>query len=162
MLVDDGRVVGHSTVMTHYLDAAYPDRPRLWPREVEAAHAALEVTSLVDASMDILVDLGTRYFTLRGDQGWLAVRNDRMHRAQDAIDKVAARATSPHLAGSEWSVADMWTLAATLGIRSWPARAAQAPLVGQLLTLGFRLPDALSRWAEQHEKRDDRAIYETP
>ena len=33
-------------------------------------------------------------------------------------------------------------------------------LVAQIITLGFRLPDALVTWAAQHEKRDDvRVIY---
>lgn len=161
VLVDDGRVVGDSTVISHYLDAAYPDHPRLWPHDPQAAHAALEVTSLVDASMAILVDLGTRYYVLRADPAWSTVQRERISRAQDAIEKVAARATSPHLAGDAWSVADMWTLAATLWVRSFPARAPQAPLVAQLLTLGFRMPDALLRWAEQHEKRPDvSAIYD--
>ena len=159
VLVDDARVVGDSTAIAHYLDAAYPDHPRLWPTETEAAHAALEVTTLIDASMNILVDLGTRYFALRKDPAWSAVLEEQMRHAQSAIDRVAERATSPHLAGDAWSVADMWTLAATLWVRSFPTRA-QTPNIAQLLTLGFRLPEALLRWAEQHEQRDDvRAIY---
>lgn len=111
--------------------------------------------------MNILVDVGTRYFVLRADPAWPEVLGERIRRAQNAIDRVAARATSPHLAGSDWSVADMWTLAATLWVRAWPSRAAQSPLVAQLLELGFRLPVGLARWAQQHEGRVDvRAIYE--
>jgi hypothetical protein len=36
-----------------------------------------------------------------------------------------------------------------------PARASRAPLVAQILTLGFRLPAELVSWAAQHETRSD-------
>lgn len=41
-----------------------------------------------------------------------------------------------------------------------PARAASAPLVAQILTLGFRLPESLVAWSKQHESRPEvKAIY---
>jgi hypothetical protein len=41
-----------------------------------------------------------------------------------------------------------------------PARAASAPLVAQILTLGFQLPEALVDWARQHGSRPEvREIY---
>jgi hypothetical protein len=83
-----------------------------------------------------------------------------MRRAQGAIDAVAARATSPLLAGDAWGAAEIWTLAATLWIKGMPARRETSPQVAQILTLGFRLPDALVAWAAQHESRPEvRAIY---
>jgi len=156
------RAMGDSNAIAHYLDLAYEDRPRLWPRGA-AAHDALAIANLVDVALDTLVDLGTRYWPLRNDPAWADVRRERMGRAQDAIEAVASRATTPILAGSEWGAAEMWTLSATLWIKGMPARAATAPLVAQILTLGFRLPERLVAWAEQHESRPEvRAIYARP
>ncbi len=160
VLVDDGRALGDSTAIAHWLDLAYPEGPALWPRDKDAAHRALTIATLVDAAMNTLVDTGTRYYALRGDAAWPDVVRARMERAQGAIDSVAAMATSSHLAGDAWSAADIWALSATLWVKSLPARASSAPLVAQILTLGFRLPDALVAWAAQHEARADvRATY---
>src|SRR5258706_7235328 len=54
VLVDDGRVVGDSTGIAHYLDLAYPDRPRLFPFGPDASDALL-VVSQVDLAMNTLV-----------------------------------------------------------------------------------------------------------
>jgi glutathione S-transferase len=160
VLVDDGRALGDSTAIAHYLDVAYPDRPALFPKTKEAAHRALQIAALVDTAMNTLVDTGTRFYALRNDPAWPEIVRSRMERAQGAIDAVAAFATEPTLAGDVWSAADIWALSATLWVKSFPARAASAPLVAQIITLGFRLPDALVTWAAQHEKRDDvRVIY---
>ncbi len=160
VLVDEGRALGDSTAIAHYLDLGYPDRPALWPKGRDAAHRALEIATLVDTAMNTLVDVGTRYFALRNDPAWEEVRRARLERAQGAIDLVGALATSPILAGDAWGAAEIWTLSATLWVKGWPARASSSPLVAQLLTLGFRLPDALVAWAAQHEGRAEvRAVY---
>ena len=160
VLVDEGRALGDSTAIAHYLDLGYPDRPALWPRDRDAAHRALTVATLVDAAMNTLVDVGTRYWALRNDAAWADVARSRMERAQQAIDAVAETAKSPLLAGDAWGGAEIWALAATLWVKTMPARASSSPLVAQILTLGFRLPDALVKWAAQHENRDDvRAVY---
>lgn len=161
VLVDEGRVIGDSSAIAQYLDLAYPDRPVLWPRGADAAHDALAITSGIDVAMNTLVDMGTRNWELRSDPNWPNVLRERMARAQGAIELVASKATRrAHLAGDAWSVADMWTFAATKWIHGMPARAATAPLVAQILTLGFRLPEALVTWAKQHEGRGEvQAIY---
>ena len=160
VLDDERRVVGDSTAIAIYLDLAYPDRPLLWPRGKDAAHVAVSITSHVDVAMNTLADIGTRYWPLRNDPAWEGVVRDKLARAQAAIDAVAAEATRPNFAGDSWSVADIWALSATLWVSGMPARASTSPLVAQILTLGFKLPDPLVRWAKQHEDRPDvRAVY---
>jgi glutathione S-transferase len=160
IFVDEGRVVGDSGAIAAYLDLAYPDRPLLWPRGAEAAHEALAITTAVDVAMNALVDMGTRDWDLRNDPAWEGVLRERMARAQGAIDWVATKATRPILAGDAWGAAEIWTLSAALWVSGMPARAKSAPLVAQILTLGFRLPEALVTWAKQHEGRPEvRAIY---
>lgn len=160
VLVDEGRALGDSTAIASYLDLAYPDRPTLFPKGPVASHAAMSVVTLVDTAMNTLVDLGTRFYALRGDPAWEKVKSDRLARAQRSIDAVAAMATKTHLVGEAWTIADIWTVSATLWVAGMPARAASAPLVAQILTLGFRLPESLVTWAKQHEARSDvREIY---
>jgi glutathione S-transferase len=155
VLSDDGRALGDSTAIAHYLDLAYPERPALWPRGKDAAQRALSVVALVDTAMNILVDVGTRYYALRADAAWAGVARERMDRAQGAIDAVF-----PLLARHAWGAAEIWALSATLWVKGMPARASSAPLVAQILTLGFRLPADLVSWAAQHEQRPDvRAVY---
>jgi len=160
VLVDEGRVLGDSTAIAHYLDAAYPERPALFPKKANDAHRALTIVGLVDNAMNGLVDLGTRYYVLRGDAAWDGVLRERLGRAQGSIDTVAKLATSPTLAGDAWSVADIWAFSAALWIAAFPSRASSSPAVAQMLTLGFRLPESLVAWAKQHESRPEvRAIY---
>jgi glutathione S-transferase len=160
VLVDDGRALGDSTAIANYLDLAYPDRPMLFPKGPVVSHATLSVVTLVDTAMNTLVELGTRFWAVRNDPAWEKVKTDRLSRAQGSIDAVAAMATKPHLVGDAWTVADIWALSATLWVAGMPERAATAPLVAQILTLGFRLPASLVTWAKQHEHRPDvRAVY---
>lgn len=160
VLDDEGRALGDSTAIAFYLDLAYPDRTRLFPGGADAARATLSVVSLVDVAMNTLVDVGTRFYALRNDPAWDKTKTERMARAQAAIDTVAALATKAHLAGDAWTVADIWALSATLWVHGMPARASSAPLVAQILTLGFRLPETLVTWAKQHESRPEiRAVY---
>lgn len=163
VLVDDGRVVADSGAIAHYLDAAYPETPRLYPLDREALAQTLAITTAVEFAMTTLVDVGTRYFALNTDAAWSEVSAERMSRAHDAIDFVAERATRPFLVSDAWSAADIWVLTSTLWVAGMAARAAQGkatPHVMQILTLGFRLPEALVSWAKQHESRPEvRAIY---
>jgi len=160
VLIDEGRAIGDSTAMAVYLDLAYPDRPRLFPTGADAAHRTLSIVSQVDAAMNAIVDLGTRFYALRNDPAWEKLKSERLSRAQGSIDAVAALATKPYLVGDEWSVADIWALSAALWVSGMPARQATAPLVAQILTLGFEMPESLVAWAKQHESRPDvRAVY---
>lgn len=163
VLVDDGRVVPDSGSIVHYLDAAYPETPRIHPLDRAALAETLAITTAVEFAMTTLVDVGTRYFALSNDAAWAEVSAERIGRAHAAIDFVAERATRPFLVGDAWGAADIWALSATLWVGGMAARAAQGkatPHVLQILTLGFRLPDALISWAKQHESRPEvRAIY---
>lgn len=163
VLVDEGRVLGDSGAIAQYLDLAYPDRPALWPRGADAASRALAITTAIDGAMNALVDMGTRTFALRNDPAWAQVVGERIARAQasiDAVAKIVEETKASNLVGDGWCIADMWTVAAALWVAAMPARASSSPQVAQILTLGFRLPEALLAWAKQHESRPDvRAIY---
>jgi hypothetical protein len=63
-------------------------------------------------------------------------------------------ATSETIAGP-WSAADMYLLTMTLWFESMPERRTASANIAQILTLGFSLPAALSRWADTHRKRPD-------
>jgi glutathione S-transferase len=157
VLVDGPRAMGDSTAIMHWLDAAYPDAPRLWPGGAEAEEA-LEVVTLVDAALNGVVDLGTRYYTLRDHPSWSAVKDEMLGRAQLAADDLARRArlaAGTTLCPSGWSAADIALLTMTLWIEGWAERASSSANIAQLMTLGFRLPSELSRWADAHRARAD-------
>ncbi len=158
LVEEDGRAIGDSTAIAHYLDAAYPDAPRLWPAEKNAARETLEATTLVDLAMSTIVDLGTRYYALHDAPAWGAVKAEMIGRAQAALDALATRAAAR--AGTTWTdagwcVADAWILTATLWVEGWAARAPTNPMIGQLTGLGVRLPAEMARWSDTHRARAD-------
>lgn len=159
VLVDGGRAMGDSTAIVQWLDRAYPQGPRLWPDGADDACAALQAAALVDVVLSGVIDPGTRYFALRGDDAWGDVKREMVGRGQKAADGLAARVASlggrTTIAASGWSAADMWLLTLVLWFESMPARASTAPNIAQILTLGFRLPPELSRWADAHRERSD-------
>jgi glutathione S-transferase len=157
VLVDGARALGDSNAIVRWLDSAYPRAPRIWP-DGEAASDVLEVATLVDLVLGITVDAGTRYFALRQDPAWGSVKGEMVGRAQRAFDALAAHASSlsrPTIAESGWSAGDMWLFTAVAWFEGMPARAASAPNIAQILTLGLTLPAALSTWADAHRERAD-------
>jgi glutathione S-transferase len=157
VLVDGEHVLGDSTAIAHYLDRAYPGTPRLWPDGLDAADT-LQVAALVDAVLNGIIDLGTRYYALREHAAWPSVKAEMLGRAQSAADGLAARLASfgrPTVARSGWSAADMAILTMTLWVEGWPGRVASSPNIAQVSTLGFRLPEGLSRWTDAHRDRPD-------
>jgi glutathione S-transferase len=157
VLVDDGRAMGDSTAIAHWLDHAYPRAPALFPAGDGAADA-FQVAALVDVVLNGVIDPGTRYWPLRGDAAWQGVKTEMLGRARLAAEGLAARAEvagRATLGKSGWSAADMWLLTAVLWFESMPARAATSKNIEQILTLGFELPAGLSRWADAHRGRDD-------
>jgi glutathione S-transferase len=156
VLVDGGRAMADSTAITRWLDAAYPKAPRLWP-DGDDAFAAVEMATLVDATLNGVIDLGTRYFALREHAAWPTVKAEMLGRAQQAIDALGRRAAGMPgtVCPSGWSAADMFLLTMVLWIEGWPGRASSSPNIAQLMTLGFTLPSELSRWADHHRKRSD-------
>jgi glutathione S-transferase len=157
VLVDGTHAMGDSTAIAHWLDASYPQAPRLWPAGDDSADV-FQVAALVDVFLDNVIDVGTRYYPLRGDPAWDAVKTEMLGRAKDAADALARRTSSlgrPTIAQSGWCAADMWLLTMVLWVESWPGRAATAKNIAQLVTLGIELPGALSKWADGHRSRDD-------
>lgn len=157
---EDGKVLGDSNAIAQYLELAYPDRPRLFPSGAADAHQALAIMTAVDVAMNALVDLGTRAYELRHDAAWPAMRDERMARAQEAIDWVATQATRPYLAGAAWSAADMWAYSAVAWVAGLPARVGKSPAAAPIVSLGLKLPEPLVAWTKQHvERADVRAVY---
>jgi glutathione S-transferase len=159
VLVDGGRAMGDSTAIAQWLDGAYPQAPRLWPDGADDAYAALQVAALVDAVLVGVIDPGTRYYALRADAAWDEVKREMVGRGQKAADGLAAHVASLRgrttIAASGWSAADMWLLTLVLWFEAMPARAATAPNIRQILTLGLAFPPELSRWADAHRARAD-------
>jgi glutathione S-transferase len=154
----DGRVLGDSTAILHYLDRAYPEAPLLWPSRAPDAHTALEVTSLVDLGLNTLVDLGTRYYALRHDPAWPSVKDEmlaRVVRAFAALEERAKTRDNRTITDAGWCAADMILYTAVVWIEGWPGRVSASPLVAQLFSLGYALPPGLSRWADPHRARPD-------
>lgn len=151
--VDEGRVLSDSGAILHWLDAAYPKAPRVWP-DGEHAGRALQTAALVDTVLDNVINVGTRYWPLREHSAWASVRDEMLARARSAADALAGIATTETIAGP-WSAADIYLLSLTLWFESMPERRTSSANIAQILTLGFSLPEALSRWADAHRRRPD-------
>jgi glutathione S-transferase len=152
----NGRALGDSLAIAHYIDRAYPDAPSLWP-SVDA-HDVFETIALVGVAIDTLVDLGTRYYALRADGAWGGVATEMVGRAQAALDALGERAaarTHSTVSSSGWSAADIWLFVATAWLESLPTRAATAQNVARIVSLGWNVPASLSRWADAHRGRAD-------
>jgi len=154
----DGKVLGDSTAILHYLDKAYVEAPALWPSRPADAHAALEIATLVDVALNTVVDLGTRYYALRHDPAWPSVKDEMLARATRALAALEDRAKTRDnrtLLDSGWCAPDIYLFTATAWIEGWPGRVNASPLVAQLVSLGLTLPPGLSRWADPHRARPD-------
>jgi glutathione S-transferase len=151
--VDDGQVLSDSGAILHWLDSEYPKAPRLWP-EGEHAAKALQTAALADAVLDNVINVGTRYWPLRDHPQWPSVRDEMLGRARRAADALTQMAATETIAGP-WCAADIYVLALTLWFEGMPQRRASSPQIAQVITLGFELPPALSRWADAHRNRPD-------
>ncbi|HEY2516657.1 MAG TPA: glutathione S-transferase family protein [Polyangiaceae bacterium] len=152
-----GSALGDSTAITRYLDAAYPERP-VWPTEREAARVTMEVTSLVDAALNLIVDVGTRYFALSSHAEWANVRGELIGRAQRALDALATQVEGKDgraLTDHGWGAADMWLFTLVAWLEGLPARAPTAANIAQIMTLPWSVPPALTRWAAPLKERAD-------
>jgi glutathione S-transferase len=157
VLVDGERVVVDSTAICHYLERQFPDPP-LWPAGVAGAEA-FEILALADAVSNIFSDCGMRYYALHGDAHFPTVRDNVVGRAQRALESLAARVQAKKpgspLCGDEWSAADIAVLCLVTWLEGLPGRAAHFPPAGQVVSLGWSLPPALSVWADSHRQRSD-------
>jgi glutathione S-transferase len=100
-----------------------------------------------------------RYYALHADPAFAQVRDNMVGRAQRALDTLAARVTtrngSPTLCGDQWSGADIAVYCLVTWLEGLPTRAAHFPPAGQVVGLGWSLPEVLSTWADQHRTRPD-------
>jgi glutathione S-transferase len=157
VLIDGERVVCDSTAICHYLERKHPEPP-LWPAGVVGAEA-FELTALADAATTVLSDCGMRYYPLHADANFGAVREAMVGRAQRALDALARRVTLRELGrplcGDAWSAADIAVFCLVTWLEGLPGRAAHFPPAGNVVSLGWSLPPALSAWADQHRSRPD-------
>lgn len=158
LVEEDGRVLGDSTAISHYLDRAYPSAPPVWPTGPEDALAVFEIAPLVDVVQNGLADLGARYYALHSSEAWSAVKTEAMDRVQRALDALGQRVSAlsrPTVARSGWSAADMWLVTLEHWLATLPQRAPAFAPAAQIVSFGWRLPPELSRWADQHRDRPD-------
>jgi glutathione S-transferase len=158
VFVDGDVALGDSTAITRWLDAKYADAPRIWPEGHDAV-VSVEVAALVDMALSNIVDVGTRYYALRDHPAFPGVKAEMLGRAQRALDALGARAEArlgATLAPSGWSAADMWLYTATMWLMGLPGRVQSSPNAAQIVALGgWRLPDAMCKWAGAHHDRSD-------
>ncbi len=158
LVEEDGSAIGDSGAIVRYLDAAYPSPQPLWPIDAESARVSVEVAALVDGALNLLVDLGTRYYPLRADPAWEGVRGEMLGRAQAALDALSARA---HARGPRpftkhgWCAPDMWAFTAAIWLDGLPGRAPTNANAAQLVSLPWTVPAPLLRWADAFRQRDD-------
>jgi glutathione S-transferase len=158
VLVDGERVISDSTAICHYLDRLVPSPP-LWPSGMAGADA-VRLTTLCDAVLDTLVDLGTRYNQLRDHPSYRALEQTLIGRAQRGLEQLAAEvvtrdARDPFLCGGCWSAGDIAVLTLVHWLEGLPTRAAAFPPARAIVDLGWTLPSALPRWAALHAQRAD-------
>jgi glutathione S-transferase len=158
VLVDGDVALADSAAITRWLDAKYPDSPRIWP-EGEGARISLEVATLVDTALDNLVDLGTRFYSLRDHPSFSGVKSEVLDRAQRALIALGVRAGARFgttLAPGGWSGADMWLYTAVAWMAGLPQRVASSPNAAQIMAIGgWSLPEVALRWADAHHDRED-------
>jgi len=156
VLIDGERVFTDSNAICQYLERKVPT-PKLVPPGIEGAEA-FELSALCDGVISGLSNLGMRYFGLHKDAHFPEVKARLGGRVQRALDALGARvegvAPGP-LCGAEWSLADIAIYTTTAWLEALPARGATFPPAAQVVSLGWVLPSALSRWADQHRQRAD-------
>jgi glutathione S-transferase len=158
LVEEDGSVLGDSTAISHYLDRAYPNAPRLWPNARDEALVAFEVAALVDVALETVVATGNRFHSLKDSRQWEPVRADQMRRAQAALDAIGARVAGlsrPTFLASGWSAVDIWAYSMCAWFEGLPERAKTQSIPAQIVSLGWKVPETLSRWAKQHAGRAD-------
>lgn len=159
VLLDGGLVIPDSMAIAHYLDRKFADPP-LWPAGVAGA-AVFQLTALADTVIDVNVDLGLRYSALSDHPGFPEVKKEYVERVQGGLNRLAEQATEASsrpggfLIGDAWSFADMSLVSVVLWLENLPARVATFPPAKNMLALGWKLPSALSAWADRHRARPD-------
>jgi glutathione S-transferase len=157
VLVDEERVIVDSTAIVHYLERKIAN-PSVFPQGV-AGTFAFELAALADGVIDTISDVGARYYALHEHPSFSRVRELMVGRAQRALDTMAERVLSRGkgvaLCGDQWSWADIVVYTTVAWLEGLPVRAATQPAPKQMVSLGWKLPAALSEWADQHRARPD-------
>jgi glutathione S-transferase len=155
LVEEDGSALGDSTAIAHYFERTHPDPP-LWPTENRDIARVTQVMALVDGALSTLIDLGTRYYALRTHDAWPAVYAELGGRAEGALAALAQVATGRStLTEWGWSLGDIWLYTAVAWLEGLPARAPTFPNAAQIVSLDWKLPAALPRWADAHRARPD-------
>jgi glutathione S-transferase len=158
VLIDGDVTLGDSTAITRWLDAAYPSPTPIWPNAKDWPNV-LRVTALVDVALDNIINVGTRFYSLRGDATWHGVTREFIGRAQDALTELGEMAkgrVGSTITGAPWCAADMWLYSAVYWLEGLPARVATAPNAAQIMAVGgWKVPEPASQWAAAMSTRDD-------
>lgn len=149
----DGTVVGDSTAISRWIDAAY-DGPPVWPTERAALATALRVTTLVDAALNPLVDLGLRYHALHHDPAWPAASGELLDRVRASLDAlVALLPDGDAFTAAGWSAPEMWVVTLAAWLEGLPERAKIFAPAAQILSLGVACPAPIVAFAARHTAR---------
>ena len=153
---EDGTTLGDSTVISDWLDARYPSPP-LWPRDAPSLALTRSVARQVDAVLDLVIDLGTRYYPLHRDPEWTVVKEGLLARAHAGLREIVRLVPTSRetVLASGWSAVDIWLYTMVAWLDGLPARAAGYPPAAQIVSLGLILPPELSRWTAPHHGRED-------
>lgn len=156
ILIDEDHVVVDSNAISQYLDRKNPEPP-LWPAGLAGADA-FQLSALIDGVINLLNDLGMRYFPLHDHVNFPIVRTVLLSRVRRTLEQLAtdvSQRTLGPLCGEMWSGADIALYTLVEWLEGMPLRAATFPPVRNVVSLGWSLPEALSRWADQHRERTD-------
>jgi glutathione S-transferase len=155
VLVDGERIVCDSHAIIEYIDRKSPNPP-LWPAGVAGAEAH-EIVALADAVIDTIVDLGMRYHALHDHASFATMRDQFVGgRAQAALDRLGERVASRRfLFEDRWTAADIALYTTTAWLEGLPARVEKFLPAKHMVSLGWKVPSALSTWAQQFRDRED-------
>ncbi len=154
VLVDGAHTVIDSGAILHYLDAAYPEAPALFPADLAGRVLALETIALVDAVLNPVVDLGSRYFPLSNSDAWEPTVAQQRTRIDGALDRLTVL-TASFGADGAWGATELSVVSMVLWFEGLPGRVGQNPAIARILGLGVALPPALVAWATPHFARAD-------
>jgi glutathione S-transferase len=145
----DGQVLVDSVSIVRWLDLTFPT-PRLFPAGPSELSTTLRVCDYVDSALNTVVDLGTRAYALHESPSWgayVAQRLERVHATLGALVAEIDALDRPTVGPDGINAADLWVATMVRWFENLPGRAAAAPAVAQILSLGVRMPEALHAYA---------------
>lgn len=154
VFVDGGRAIVDSTSLLQYLDAAYPDAPALYPKDLDALARSLETVALVDAIVNPIVDLASRYFWLATSDAWPNTVAERRARVEEAFARLVELSSGLAVDGA-WGGAEITLFSALAWFGGLRGRLGQTPAIERILALEIVVPERLAAWAAPHYERDD-------